>query len=56
MVAFLAYFTEVETQSSAPCRFPHFLCQAALYMLQMLPLSKYVYSMSARLDVFDLAS
>jgi hypothetical protein len=44
----------VETHSSTNCRFPHFLYQAASYMLQMLPLSKYVYSMSARLDVLTL--
>jgi hypothetical protein len=35
----------VETQSSTTCSFPHFLCQAASYMLLMLPLSKCVYSM-----------
>ena len=47
MVAFLAYFMGVETNSSTTCRSPHFLRQAASYMLQMLPLSKYVHSMSA---------
>jgi hypothetical protein len=42
LVAFLAHFTRgVETQSNTTCRFPHFLRQAASYMLQMLPLSKY---------------
>jgi cytochrome P450 len=46
----------VETHSSITCRFPHFLCQAAPYILQTLPLSKHVYSMSAGSDVFDLAS
>jgi hypothetical protein len=57
MVAFLLrILRRMESHSSPTRRFPHFLCQAASYMLPMRPLSKYVYSMSAGSDVFDLAS
>ena len=43
MVALLLrILRRVETYSGPTRRFPHFLCQAASYMLQMLRLSKYV--------------
>jgi hypothetical protein len=54
MVAFLRISRWVETHSNTTYRFPHFLHQAASYMLQMLPPSEYVYSMSAGLDVLTL--